>query len=958
MASIPTPGNDKLNGTSGNDVINGLAGNDTINGLGGNDELYGGDGNDSLIGGVGIDTMYGGNGNDTIAVDNLLDVAEGGDGIDLVQITLAGGGSYTLAGDVENAIAMGATLINITGNALDNYLTGNSAYNMLYGGGGNDTLDGGAGGDYMEGGTGDDTYVVDNINDTVVELVGEGTDLVQVKLTSGIYTLGANVENGTVLGSSAAGITGNALNNYLTGSSGANTLSGGDGDDTLDGGLGNDKLIGGAGDDTYIVNVARDTIVEALNEGNDHVQVAFTAAGTYVLSENIETATVTSANTKLNVNITGNFLSNVLTGNDGNNLLAGGGGNDTLIGGLGNDTLDGGAGTDVAMIGGLFGDYVITAAPKSTTGDIQLNGNGQTIIVRGVEVLRFSDGDQLVADLSIPTEGDDNLTMGVSGTINALGGNDTIHGTAGNDTIDGGKGNDLMIGGDGDDVYYVDSLLDSPVENPGGGNDKIFLTVTTGTYVVPTEIEMVEVKSTGAVHVTGNKDASNHLIGGSGANTLTGGDLSDTLDGGLGNDKLIGGKGDDTYIVNAAGDVIVENADEGTDTVLVRLSAAGTYVLSANIEHAYADTGSANINITGNFHSNLLQGNDGNNLLNGGDGNDTLVASLGNDTLEGGGGSMDIADLSSFGAAADWTVARPNATDLKLTYIGGGPATSVTLRNVEYIRFSDGDKSAQELRESASTDFADVLRLTAPGSLDGGAGNDTLYGSAGDDTLIGGKGNDIMYGGAGNDTYYVDSVNDIVVENADEDPGDDQDTIIVTMASGTYALGLGNDVEIGIIQSTGAVNLTGNELDNTLIGGKGANILIGGAGNDTLSGGMGADVLTGGVGDDTFMFKYVSDSSRADYNLLTSATADKVTDFVNGEDKIVIDLSESNFAGSLSGADLDITTSTYFRYNATTGALMFDEDGFGTGKASVNIAILGTTTHPAFLLATDVTIIP
>jgi Ca2+-binding RTX toxin-like protein len=952
-----TAANNSLNGTASDDTIDGFAGNDTLNGLAGNDVLYGGDGNDLLNGGLGADTMYGGLGNDTYVVDNVGDVVDetGGDGIDLVQVHLVG--MYTLTADVENGTAMGTGLVNITGNGLDNKLTGNSAYNMLYGGGGDDTLDGGAGGDYMEGGTGDDTYVVDNINDTVVELVGEGTDLVQVKLTSGIYTLGANVENGTVLGSSAAGITGNALNNYLTGSSGANTLSGGDGDDTLDGGLGNDKLIGGAGNDTYIVNVAGDTIVEALNEGNDHVQVAFTAAGTYVLSENIETATVTSANTKLNVNITGNFLANVLTGNDGNNLLAGGGGNDTLIGGLGNDTLDGGAGSeDVAVISGLASQYQISAAPKSTTGDLQLTGNGQTIIVRGVEVLRFSDIDKLVADLSIPTEGDDNLTMDVSGTINALGGNDTIHGTAGNDTIDGGKGNDLMIGGDGDDVYYVDSLLDSPVENPGGGNDKIILTVTTGTYVVPTEIEMVEVKSTGAVHVTGNKDTSNHLIGGSGANTLTGGDQSDTLDGGLGNDKLIGGKGDDTYIVNAAGDVIVENADEGTDTVLVRLSAAGTYVLSANVEHAYADTGSANINITGNFHSNRLQGNDGNNLLNGGDGNDTLVASLGNDTLEGGGGSMDIADLSSFGVSGDWTVARPNATDLKLTYTGAS-ATSVTLRNVEFIRFSDGEKSAQELKESASTDFADVLRLTTPGSLDGGAGNDTLYGSTGDDTLIGGKGNDVMYGGAGNDTYYVDSVNDIVVENADEDPTDDQDTIIVTMASGTYALGIGNNVEIGIIQSTGAVNLTGNELDNTLIGGKGANILIGGAGNDTLSGGMGADVLTGGTGDDTFLFKYVSDTNKADYNLLTSATADKVTDFVNGEDKIVIDLSESNFAGQLSGTDLDITTSTYFRYNATTGALMFDEDGFGTGKASVNIAILGTTTHPAFLLDTDVMII-
>jgi serralysin len=941
-----TSGNDNRSGTATDDTMYGLAGNDRLNGLAGNDVLYGDAGNDSLIGGLGADTMYGGLGNDTYVVDNVGDVVDetGGDGIDLVQIHLTSG-MYNLTTDVENATAMGTGLVNITGNGLDNKLTGNSAHNMLYGGAGNDTLDGGAGGDYMEGGIGDDTYVVDSLSDTVVEAVGEGTDLVQVKLTSGIYTLGANVENGQVLGGSAAGITGNALNNHLIGSTGANTLSGGDGDDTLDGGLGNDRLIGGTGNDTYVVNVAGDVIVEAAGEGTDHVQVAFTTAGTYVLSEHIESATVTSAS--LNVNITGNFQANTLTGNAGNNVLLGGGGDDTLAGLLGNDTLDGGAGNDVAMISGNFADYLITAAPKSTTGDIQLKGNGQTIIVRGIEVLRFSDGDQIVADLSIPTEGDDNLTVGASGYVNALGGNDTIHGTLGADTIDGGKGNDLMIGGDGDDVYYVDSLLDSPVENPGEGYDGIYLSVASGTYVLPTEVEWLEVKSTGAVNVTGHNGASNYLIGGSGANILTGGDANDTLDGGLGTDKLIGGVGDDLYVVNVAADSIVEKSDEGMDTVHVNFTAAGTYVLSANVENAYANSGSVNINITGNNSTNRLEGNNGNNVLSGGDGNDTLVGSYGHDTLDGGGGSLDIADLSSFSSSGQWTVSRPNATDIKLTFTGVAPATSVLLRNIEVVRFSDGDKTPLELMATASTPYADTLILSAPGSLDGGAGNDTLYGSTGADTLIGGTGNDVMYGGAGNDTYYVDSVNDIVVENADEAPGDDQDTIIVTMASGTYALGVGNDVEIGIIQSAGAVNLTGNELNNTLTGGKGANILIGGAGDDTISGGLGADVLTGGLGNDTFVFD----------TQFSTANVDKITDFVNGEDHIVIDLSGTTYSGVLGGADLLITSSTYFRYNATTGALMFDEDGFGTGKASVNIAILGTTTHPTFLLDSDVTII-
>ncbi|RYF59437.1 MAG: calcium-binding protein [Comamonadaceae bacterium] len=933
-----TAANNSLSGTALGDDINGFGGNDTLSGLGGNDNLFGDDGNDVLNGGTGADLMFGGNDNDTIAVDNVGDVAVGGSGIDLVQVTLAAG-MYTLLGDVENATAMGASLINITGNGLDNVLTGSTGSNQLFGAGGNDTLDGGTGGgDYMEGGIGNDTYVVDHLTDTVNEGGGGGTDLVQVKLASGVYTLGTDIENGQVMASSAAGITGNTLNNYLTGSSGANTLTGGVGDDTLDGGAGNDKLIGGVDNDTYIVNVAGDIITEAASEGDDHVQVAFTAAGTYVLSDNIETATVTSANPLLNVNITGNFQANVLTGNAGNNLLAGGGGNDTLEGMAGKDTLDGGSGTDRAIINGNFADFIITAAPTGPVGDIQLKSLTQTIIIRGIEVLEFNDGDKNVVDLSIPTNGDDNLVM-TGGTMDALAGNDTITGSAGDDTIIGGKGNDLMSGGMGNDVYYVDSLLDSPVENPGGGVDSINLSIASGTYVLPTEVEFIQVTSSGAVNVTGHDGAGNFIGGGSGANILTGGDQADFLDGGLGNDKLIGGDGDDFYGVNAAGDVIVENVAEGIDTVFVNFTAAGTFALAANVENAIGDMGVFNVNITGNSLNNELKGNSGNNVINGGEGNDTLVGSLGNDTLDGGIGSLDTVRL--LGPAASWAVSRVNATDIKLTNVGA----SVIVRNVEFVEFDDITTSPASLMENAATEFADNLTLAAPGTLNGGAGNDTLHGSAGDDTLIGGTGNDVMYGLGGNDTYFVDSVLDVVVENADD--GGNADAVEVFLATGTYALGLGNDVEIGIIRTTGAVNLTGNELDNTLTGANGANILIGGEGNDTINGRLGADVLTGGAGNDEFVFD----------TLISSTNIDKITDFVVGEDHITVDLSGTIYGGVLGGADLDITTSTYFSYNAATGALTFDQDGFGFGKASINVAILGTTTHPAFLLAGDITII-
>ncbi len=65
-------------------------------------------------------------------------------------------------------------------------------------------------------------------------------------------TLGSNIENLTLTGTTAINGTGNTLNNVLTGNSANNTLTGAAGNDTLDGRGGVDSLVGGAGADTYL----------------------------------------------------------------------------------------------------------------------------------------------------------------------------------------------------------------------------------------------------------------------------------------------------------------------------------------------------------------------------------------------------------------------------------------------------------------------------------------------------------------------------------------------------------------------------------------------------------------------------------------------------------------------------------------------------------------------------------
>jgi Ca2+-binding RTX toxin-like protein len=69
------------------------------------------------------------------------------------------------------------------------------------------------------------------------------------------FTLGNNVENLTLTGTSAINGTGNSQNNVMTGNSANNSLTGGAGIDTL---------IGGAGADTYLFKrgSGQDTIID------------------------------------------------------------------------------------------------------------------------------------------------------------------------------------------------------------------------------------------------------------------------------------------------------------------------------------------------------------------------------------------------------------------------------------------------------------------------------------------------------------------------------------------------------------------------------------------------------------------------------------------------------------------------------------------------------------------------
>ncbi|SJM89308.1 beta strand repeat-containing protein [Crenothrix polyspora] len=256
---------------------------------------------------AGVQTVITGAGADVInaATTATVNTINTGAGNDTITVLATASGNYAVDGGSGN-----------------DTMTGGAGIDTLLGGLGNDSLNGRGGADSMTGGDGSDLYYVDSAADVVIETNAitstGGIDTVNSYL--GAYSLGANVENGRVMATTVANLTGNGLNNVLYAGAGNNTLDGGLGVDTAD--------------------------------------YSYTSSSVSVnLSLTLAQATTGSGSDKLISieNLTGSMYNDTLNGNASGNVLDGGFGNDTLVGGTGNDTLIGGMGRDV-LTGGLGTD--------------------------------------------------------------------------------------------------------------------------------------------------------------------------------------------------------------------------------------------------------------------------------------------------------------------------------------------------------------------------------------------------------------------------------------------------------------------------------------------------------------------------------------------------------------------------------------------------------------------------
>lgn len=671
------------------------------------------------------------------------------------------------------------------------------------------------------------------------------------------------------------------------------------GDDTLVGNGGNVSLIGLAGDDLYLINNAGQVAIEAAGDGYDIVRtsVDYTLASDSEV-ERLEAIDPTGTDF---LRLTGNEYDNYLRGNNGANSLYGAGGNNVLEG----------LGGDDSYLVSSPNDQIIEGA----------NGGNDTVYVLGDYVLTAG------AHVETLLAYDRALTTAQNLTGNEL--NNLILGSRGNNVINGGGGTDIMYGYRGDDIFYVDSADDLPVEFFGEGHDII---VTTVSYTIPQGMEFevlrtIDPSATTAIHLTGNK-IPNMLIGNAGANTI---------DGAGGGDTMQGLEGDDIYVVRHANDLVLEMAGGGYDTVRTLIDyAAG----NANIERIEAfDIASTNaLRLTGNALDNVMIGNAGANLFTGGAGSDLLYGLGGDDAyiitdsrarvFEALGGGRDtvyvttdfsldtgaeVEVLSVYDRATSNTVRLIGNEFANLIYgndgnnllsggggadilygLGGDDAYLVSDTRARVIEFAGGgydtvyvttnfaleSGAAVEVLTVYERETANAINLT---------GNETanlIYGNAGANIIDGGGGGDIMQGLGGDDTYIVRHASDRVIETADGG----YDTVRTTM---DFSIGNASieRVEAFDPNSTDALRLTGNALDNMMIGNAGANLFTGGAG---------ADLLYGLGGNDA----YIVDDSRA-----------QVFEAVgNGHDTVYV---TANFALT-SGSEIEVL-SVYDR--STTNAL-------------------------------------
>jgi len=718
-------GNDTVHTGFGNDVIAGEAGDDVINGGDGDDTFlfnYG-DGNDLLTAGDGMDTLSFGGG----ITPDMLGAYFATDGRLVLPVDGGAGGTVTLAGVTKSALpgnferlqfidadghtrifdfaawlnahagalvaatssvplAFVANAFELTGTvapaggleAVAYAQTGNlfaaadlpnntptDGDDVIYGTPGDDVIDAGAGNDIVMGLAGNDTIYGGDGNDVIYG--GDGDDL-------------------------------------LSGGAGDDIIYGGWGADTLRGGPGRDELYGEWGGDTYLYHPGDEEVI--IDDDHRVLNWGYGGGGDYggeVRYAMSEIGFVSEYDYGGETGYGGTII------DDTPNVLEFGPG--ILPEDLRYSQRDGDL---VIEFAGRPDDRVILRgyAPQRAT---------QT---RSVDIIRFADGTEIVAD-TIEATGITEALGDEGGWLSGTQFADTLVGGEGDDYFESEGGSDLLVGGAGSDTYRIHREWGAPAAH----------------------VTIVETWREGDVNrleLTGNVNAD---------------DLQLVFDDG----DLLLMLGEDGSSVRFAGfDPRAPGMQAPVDDIILPwqgVSLSFDDLLARGVRYGDHTHDLYEVILgDGVVYIDDVAVPDAGNVLRFGPGiePDALRDNLRFEQGEYGhvlllhyGGEGDVVRLSGF-----------NPEDV----LGGGHA-------VDRYEFADG--TVLDYATLVSGGFI-VEGDEGDNSIYGSNLDDRLYGHDGDDLLIGGEGSDVLVGGRGNDTLTGGAGDDAYVFS----PGDGVDNII------------------------------------------------------------------------------------------------------------------------------------------------------------------------------------
>ena len=809
-----------------------------------------------------------------VSIFNISDVSairvEGFDGND--QISMVGNLDFLTLLDVHGGD--GNDVINASGLTGTQALLafGDAGVDSITGGKGFDILNGGFGNDFINGGPGNDTINGNEDNDSLVG--GDGSDTISGGKGNDRLVGGELIAslNDSLSDSSADTLNGDAGEDLIIGDDGsflplivrqniggADTIRGGLNNDTIFGGAGADNIHGQGGDDIIAAGRGNDTIIggsllllgQSLADGDDIIDGEDGNDAIYGdnLSPSLSpTVSLLGGKDRLiggdgNDTIVGQLGNDQMDGNGGNDVMHGGSGNDTINGNESNDSLIGGDGSDTIAGGDgndrLIGGELIASLndPLSDSSADILNGEA------GEDLIIGDDGSYSPLIVRQDIGGADTIRGGLNTDLIFGGaGADNIHGQGGNDTIAAGRGNDTIVGGSvllpGQSLADGDDFI-----NGEDGNDFIY-----GDNLSPSLAPTVSLLGGNDTLLGG--DGNDTLVGQFGHDDMEGNDGLDLMNGGIGNDQMSGGAGNDILLGDVGTDLMFGN---GGDDELRGGNDKDILVGGTGNDHLFGDAGNDVAN--GESGADTIVGGNGDDQITGGEGNDVLIG--GNDSAI----SDNGADKIDGDAGDDWILGDSGTkTPFNVSSAIGG---------VDTIQGGAGNDTIYAM---AGNDF--VGGGSGDDDLFLGPGNDIANGDSGDDRVLGGTGNDILAGSAGKDEIHGDEGNDWLIggnftntgtalPESDDDTlfgGSGQDLVFgdswslefplaENSVGGNDTLSGGSDNDI-ISGQAGNDDLRGGGGEDQLLGGDGSDLIRGDSGNDTIFGGRGNDELRGDDGDD------------------------------------------------------------------------------------------------------------